>query len=469
MAVVLIKEGQPDQIECFGYRDVDKQLPITPDTLFCIASCSKSMTVALIARLVDEGKLDWDVPVTQYVPYFRMWDEEADRNMTLRDLLCHRTGLAPHDALWPGTATREELMKRIRYLKPIHKFREVSEYNNLLYAMVGHVAEYVTGERWPQLMAKYIFEPLSMNRTGCLAKEITLDSDHAEPYRIDQGMQKQIPFWNVDLAGPAASINSTAADMAKWIHFQMERGRTADGKQLISSETFAEMHKPHMKIKDGAGAAGGGFPAHSYCLGWRAGDFRGHPMEKHSGKIEGYSTFQAFLPEEKIAVIILTNFHEPSTPIFYSTLYTLLDQALGYEDVHWEKNFRDENAHPVESVYHDCEEDLTAGRLDEDIKGEEATVCWSKLIGVYQNPGYGRVTVNLTTEEEETKLMLHYRDQNLPLHHWGKNQYWMDGVREDINLFKMPVTFIIEDDNVVAGVNISYEPMVEDICFKKEH
>ena len=476
LAVTLIQEGQPDQFACFGWRDVEGKLPVTPDTLFCVASCSKSMTAALIACLVDEGKLDWDVPVKHYVPHFRMWDEEADEQMTLRDMLCHRTGLPPHDALWPGTATREDLSRQMRYLKPFCGFREKGKYNNTVYAMIGYVAEYVTGESWPDLMAKYIFNPLSMSRTGCLADEITGDGNHAEPYRIRNGQQVKVPFWNVDLAGPAASVNTTPRDMAKWLHFHIDGGRDASGRPLLSEKNFSEMHKPQILMPDTTPMPGDVEPCDYYCMGWRSGTYRGHAVQKHSGKIEGYSTLQVYLPDDKVGIILQANYHEPSTELFYTILFTMLDEILGHEDVHWEKLFHGEEEHPEEYMYHKCDDDWTEGRLDEAVKGAAPAFRAEDLVGEYFDPGYGKVTVTIAepgsagcsetgSEGCGAQLMLHYRDQNLMLHHWGGAQYWMEDVLEDTSLLKVPVTFIVGESGGVAAVDVRYDSLVDDIRF----
>ena len=481
MAVTLIQEGQPDQIACFGYRDVEKQLPVTPDTLFCVASCSKSMTAALIACLVDEGKLDWDVPVKHYVPHFRMYDEYTDENMTLRDMLSHQTGLPPHDALWPGTATREDLSHRMRFVKPFAGLRETGKYNNTVYALIGYVAEYVTGKSWETLMREYIFAPIGMERACCLADEITADENHAEPYRIREGQQVKVPFWNVDLAGPAASVNASPKDMARWIHFHIDGGRDASGKPIISEKPFQEMHKPNVLMPDTTPMPGEVEPCDYYCMGWRCGTYRGHALQKHSGKIEGYSTLQVYLPDDKVGIIFQMNYHEPSTEIFYTILFNMLDEIVGHEDMHWETLFHGPEAHPEEFMYHKCDDDLTTGCMDEAMKGQAEPFAWEDMVGVYHDPGYGDVTVTIGNPETAwngsgvspvpcsgPQLMLHYRDQNLILQHWGGNQYWMDNVLEDTALFKMPVTFQAGEDGKVASVAVRYEPLIDDICFQKK-
>lgn len=476
MAVVVIQEGEPDQIICLGWRDMERGLPVTPDTKFCIASCSKSMTSALIACLVDEGCLDYDRPVREYVPHLRMKDEKADAQMTLRDMLCHRTGLGGHDALWPGTITREQLSRQIRYLQPCAEFREKALYSNLLYAMIGYIAEYVTGESWPQLMERYLFKPLRMSRTTCTAEQIESDRNHAEPYFVRKGQLNKVTFWNVDLAGPAASVNSTPKDMARWLSFHISGGKTAEGTQLISPEVFAQMHKPHIAYHDNAGLDEDCYPCDTYCQGWLSGKYRGHSLQKHSGKIEGYSTLQAYLPEERAGVVLMANLHSPTTPVFYSVLYTILDQILGYEDAHWENRFHvtGEPAAPA-AVYEDMRIDVAAERLRENCKEKPENFSWSELIGIYENPGYGQVKVNLVSREnvnlvsrENEQLMLFYRDQNLPLNHWGGSQYWIDDVKEDIWLMKIPLEFVDDGNGNAAAVKIGYEPMVKDIVFTRK-
>ena len=471
MAVVAIRAEEPDVIACLGYRDAEKKLPVTSDTQFCIASCTKAMTAALIAVLVDRGLLDYDVPVRTYIPHFHMKDPGADEQLTLRDILCHRSGIGAHDALWPGRATREELCRRIRYLQPCGGFREQALYSNLMYAMAGYVAEYVTGRPWDELMEEYLFAPLCMKRTTCLAEQITQDGNHAEPYFIEGGRAVKVPFWNVDLAGPAASVNSTIEDMAKWLRFHINRGKREGKTPLLAPQTFAQMHTPHIVYDDNAGLAEDCFPCDSYCQGWLSGIYRGHLLQKHSGKIEGYSTLQAYLPRERVGVAIMMNAHSPSTPIFYTVLYTLLDQMLGYENSHWERKFRGEEEQAPLAAYGDCSMDATAGRFSAEQKGKPLGCETGQLQGIYFDPGYGEVRI-YEKEGAFGELMLFYRDQELPLQHWGGSQFFLSGVKEDIWKMKVPVEFSEDgsDDGKrrITGVSIGYEPMAEDIWFRKQ-
>ena len=463
IAIGIVKEGEEPQTLCRGYRDIEKKLPFNEDTLFCVASCSKSMTAALLARLTDEGVLDLDTPVKEIVPKFKLWDEVASKETTLRDLLCHRTGLGGYDTLWPGRENRAWLAERLAYLEPTFPFRKKAQYSNVLYAVAGYVAEYITGTPWEALMETYIFWPLGMSRTCCSGSRMIADFNHAEPYYVRNGAQQKVPFWNVDQAGPAASVNTTLTDMIRWLQFHIRGGKTADGTPLLRETLFQQLHRPHIKYEDGAGLPDNCFPADHYCLGWLSGRYRGREMQKHSGKIEGYSTLQAYLPEEKIGVVIMANLHSPSTPIFYTICYTVFDLLLGFHDRDWAAEFHPGGEQAPVEAYLDCDKDYASRRLTADLEKKPRSFDLPSYAGCYWNPGFGYVVV----EAKEKGLWLHYRDQTLPLRHWGENQFWMDGVKEDVLTIRVPVIFERRNDGITA-VKIGYEERLENIRFIRE-
>ena len=342
---------------------------MTEDSKFCVASCSKSMTGVLIAALVDRGYLDLDTPVCNYVPEMKMWDAEASARMSLRDMLCHRTGLGGYDVIWPNEEGRGHTAERLRYLKPNKPFREVSQYSNLIYIMIGYVAERVTGRPWSELMKEYVFDPIGMDRTCCLASEILEDQDHAEPYQVIDGKVTKLPFWNMNMAGPAASVNSTARDMAKWIRFHMNGGKNERGEQIISEEIFRQIHQPQIAYNDSGRPDEDFYSCDGYGLGWRIGRYRGIWLQKHGGKIDGYSTLQMYLPEEKVGFILMMNLHTPSDPVFYPIVYSMMDSIFGLDEIDWDKRFRERQEYTVQNRYEGCQRDLTKGVLPKESKG----------------------------------------------------------------------------------------------------
>lgn len=455
-SIVVIKDKKLTSIG-LGYRNVEKSLLVTPDTQFGIASCSKSMTSALIAILVDKGILDYDKPVTIYAPELIMQDSYAV-NMSLRDMLSHKTGFGTHDAIWPGDRTREDVAKSLRYIQPCTDFRGEAIYSNVMYAMAGYVAECATGELWDDLMQKYLFEPLGMNRTNCSVDVMKTDSNYSIPYRYRNSRLNALGLWNLDLAGPAASINSTANDMAKWLMMHISGGQLPDGKILIKPETFMEMHSVQSQFDDSIGQGEGFYECEDYSMGWRRGEYKGHSFFKHTGKIEGYSSIQSFLPDVGAGVVILTNLHSPSVPFMYSTLYSILDELLGEETENWAQKFHSEEL-PKDEDYYDCDVDYFT-QNEKQVAGTQPSLPLKMYEGTYHDKGYG--TVNIVYKDDV--LYMEYRDMNIPLKHYHYDVFKADEVLEDIFLISLPVSFKLEN-NRVKSVDIRFESMVPDINF----
>lgn len=457
-AVAVVKDGKLWYSGGFGFRNCEGGLPADANTQFCIASCSKSMTSALISVLVDKGILSFDEPVITYAPKLIMQDPAA-RTMSLRDILSHKTGFGAHDAIWPGDRRREELAVSLRYIQPCIGFRGEAIYSNVMYAMAGYVAECATGKSWDELMQKYIFEPLKMMRTNCSADIMKNDDNYAVPYRYINGKLSPLEIWNVDLAGPAASVNSTAEDMAKWLMMHISGGRTSEGWALIQPSTFIEMHSVHSQFDDSVGGGDGFYECIDYSMGWKTGNYKGHKLKKHTGKIEGYSSIQAFLPDDGIGVVILTNFHSPTVPFMYGSLYTILDEVLGLEYEEWRSKFHGD-ALPEEEEYLDCD----VNYFDEEkVHGTHTTLPLKGYEGTYFNRGYGILRI----AESNNVLHMLYRDMDIPLEHYHNDVFKADGVKEDILTITLPVSFEVDNGTIKAAA-VRFEPMVPDIVFIRE-
>lgn len=456
-SIAVIKDGKLMQSIGLGLRNAEKNLPVTADTQFGIASCSKSMTSALIAVLVDKGVLNYDEPVTTYAPKLIMQDTAA-RNMTLRDMLSHMTGFGTHDALWPGNRKRDSMAESLRYIRPCTDFRKTAIYSNVMYALAGYVAECATGESWEDLMQKHIFAPLGMDRTNCSVEEMKIDSDYSLPYRIKNLKFSALDLWNVDLAGPAASVNSTANDMARWLMMHISGGRKTDGTVLIQTDTFKEMHSVQSNFEDSIGHGDGFYECCDYSMGWRRGFYKGHAFHKHTGKIEGYSSIQSFLPDDGVGVVILTNLHSPTVPFMYSSLYTILDEILGEEPENWTGKFHGEEL-PKEEDYNDCDLNFLT---EEQITGTQPSLPLKSYEGIYHDDGYG----NMKIIYENDHIYMCYRDMNICLKHYHNDVFRADGVLEDIYTISLPVSFETENGSV-KSVAVRFEPMVTDIIFTK--
>ena len=221
VAVAVVKDGQVILSKGYGTRDADKQLPVTPKTLFAIGSITKSFTVTALGMLADDGKLDWDKPVREYLPEFRLYDQVASDHMTPRDLVTPRSGLPRHDALWyNSTFTRREMIERLRYLEPSKDFRSTWQYNNLMFLTAGYLAGQLAGTSWEELVRARIFGPLGMTGSNFSVTDSQKSPDFAQPYATVKEETKKIPFRGIDEMAPAGSINSNIEDMTRYLLFQ---------------------------------------------------------------------------------------------------------------------------------------------------------------------------------------------------------------------------------------------------------
>src|SRR5580658_8495174 len=197
-AIAIVQDGKVILSKGYGLRDVKKNLPVTDKTLFAIGSATKSFTVTSLGVLVDQGKLDWDKPVRDYLPDFRLWDQFATERMTPRDLVTHRSGLPRHDLMWYNSPfTRQELFDRLRYLEPNKDFRTTFQYQNLMFMTAGYLAGHVAGTTWQQLVRKSIFEPLGMSGSNFSVNDMQKSADFSLPYTVVNDTVVDMPFRNI--------------------------------------------------------------------------------------------------------------------------------------------------------------------------------------------------------------------------------------------------------------------------------
>lgn len=282
VAIAIVKNGDVIYSRGFGKRDVAGDQDVTSQTLFAIASCTKAFTTASMALLVDEGKLDWDIPVRQYLPYFSLYDNVATERITPRDLVTHRTGLPRHDLAWyHSSASRQELFDRLRYLEPTKDFRTLWQYQNLMYMAAGYLVGHIAGQEWEAFVQERLFQPLEMERSNfSIVETVKHSSDFSHPYRAKNEGIKEIPFYGAqDAIAPAGAIVSCVEDMSKWLLMHLNKGQY-NGSQIISSAQIKQLHAPHMVIPEISKYAE--IPYSNYALGWTVAPYRGHPMVCHS-------------------------------------------------------------------------------------------------------------------------------------------------------------------------------------------
>jgi CubicO group peptidase (beta-lactamase class C family) len=296
---------------------------VTPETIFAIGSSTKSFTSTLVGMLVDEGKMDWDDPVTEYLPYFQMNVDSDNESAepTLRDVLSHSTGFTRMGLLFAsGQIPREEVLLDATKAEPYAPFREKWYYSNVMYMSAGVAAGKTDGTDWDTLVTERIFEPLGMNSTTTSVTQAEEDSRLASGYLWDEDLQdyEYRPMRNVDNIGPAGSINSNVLDMAQWLRLQLNRGEY-EGRRLISEENLSETWTTQIDITENVG----------YGMGWMIREWEGQPVVEHGGNVDGFSAQVAMLPESDLGFVLLTNASASSLPS--QTINMVWNTLLGEE------------------------------------------------------------------------------------------------------------------------------------------
>jgi CubicO group peptidase (beta-lactamase class C family) len=401
ISIAVVQNGKVIYAKGFGYRDVEKKLPVTTDTLFAIGSVTKSFTSLLFGMLNDEGKVDWDTPVRTYIPELTLDDPIANDHATPRDLFSHRTGMAPSDLIWYSSDfTRADLVHRMRYLKFDSEFRRKYEYCNLMIMTMGYLEERVMNSTWEDLTRKRIFEPLGMSNSNFSVTDSQKAADFALPYELKKDVVTKVPFKKIDAIGPAGSINSSINDMAKYAIFQLSDGTTSDGKRLVSEKNLKLVHTGQTAM--GAlppSFSQGGIGPMVYAMGWVDTSYRGHRMVWHNGGIDGFHSLLTMLPDDKTAVVMLSN--QGNNPILEAIAYTVYDRLLEMPAYPWFDKYKELHDKAKKD---EAEAEAKEKQAEVVKKGTHASHPMADFAGVYSNPAFGDLTITVKGDGLEAKL-----------------------------------------------------------------
>ena len=336
LAIAIVRNDSVLVAKGYGVRELGKPERVDGNTVFNIASLTKSFTAAAAAMLVDEGKLSWDAPARRYLPGLEFSDPYLTAQVTMRDLLSHRTGLQPANMMWVLSGiSRAEILHRAQFLKPDRPFRTEQVYSNVGYTIAGEAIAAAAGMSYEDLIRQRIFVPLGMRSTTIGNDEIPHLSNKVSPHTIIRGVQRSFPWRNNEATMPAGGINSSASDMAIWLRFQMGDGAIA-GKRLIGAPQMWEMHSPQTIIPVTPGMKRGrqveGWAA--YGLGWNIMDYRGHPMIWHSGNGPGQPVLMTIFPDDHLAILVMLNTWAAGT-LHGMITNKIADTYLGFSARDW--------------------------------------------------------------------------------------------------------------------------------------
>jgi CubicO group peptidase (beta-lactamase class C family) len=395
LGVAVVHDGEVVMARGYGYRNHEDKIPADGDTLFAIGSNTKSFTAALVGILVDEGELEWDEPVREYMPDFRLHDSVATEEMTARDLLCHRSGLPRHDMVWLQTGrSRVELYELLRHLEPTASFRSIFQYQNLMFMTAGILAERVTGDSWEGQVQRKILGPLGMARSNFSVEAMQEDDNFSYAYGEDDDEIERIPFRNIDAIGPAGSINSSAAEMAKYVQFHLDHGKVGE-EQVLSEANARAMQTPQMVLSGPLAARVSdateiGPP--SYGLGLMISTYRGRPYVRHGGGIDGFISAMEWLPDDDIGVVVLSNTSESGT-VPSLVVRDVFDRLLGLETIDWAERARKREKEAEEQAEKAKEEEASDRK-----EGTSPSHALKDYVGSYENAAYGVTEITLDGE-----------------------------------------------------------------------
>jgi CubicO group peptidase (beta-lactamase class C family) len=463
MAVAIVKDGKVVVAKGYGVRKLGDPTPVDEFTMFGIGSNTKAFTTAALATLVDEGKLSWDDPVYQRLPGFVMYDPYVSHEMTIRDLLTHRSGmgLGEGDLLfWPhSTYTRDEIIYKLRFMKPASSFRSHYAYDNLLYMTAGQIIPAVTGISWDDYIRQRLFAPLGMNHSTVTNATIKPSDNVAFPHSHMDGKLQVIHFEVLDNAGPAGAINSGAADMAKWVQLQLNRGKFVDREgRLFTEQRSKEMWSPETILPIGdppSPLAGLKANFADYALGWGLRDYHSRKLVGHTGGVAGFVSRVMLVPEENLGVVVLTNAEEGGA--FDSILYHVLDYYFHLPPTNWIAAYK---------TLKDSEEKDAAESM-KNAEGARAadskpSLPLEKYAGLYNDAWYGPITIRM----ENSALVItfdHTPTMIGDLQHWQHDTFkahWRDHTIEDAF-----VTFALNPDGSIDSARMAAVSPLADFSF----
>lgn len=413
MAVVVVKNGEVLLAKGYGKRKVDGPESVDEQTLFACASTTKAMTACALGMLVDEGKLRWDDPVTQHLPEFQLADPYATRSLRVRDLLTHNGGLGNADFLWAGSdLTAADIMARLRHAELAYPLRGGYTYQNIMYLVAGEVIARISGKSWAEFLTERIFRPLGMTRTFTSRQASLSESNRSTPHFLLQQKITPIQDESADAIGPAGSVWSCAADMAKWVRFVLDSARS-NGRRFLQPTTYAAWFTPQVVIP-----TADFYPTTAltkpnfttYALGWFQHDYHRQAIDFHTGSLAGTTAILGLQRQEQLGIYVFGNLDHAE--VRHALMYKAFDWfgTGGAPGRDWSAEFQDLYRKLAQQ-----QEAQAARQEKERIPGTKPSHSLGDYTGTYAHPFFGSVTVSL--EAGQLKVVLSSKI-HLKLEHW---------------------------------------------------
>ena len=402
----------------YGYRDYEKKLPFTAKTMQPIASNSKLFTAVAAGMLVNEGKLTWDKPIRDSVPLIEFYNDDLNSNVTLRDMLSHRTGVTRHDFIWfKSPFTRKELFDRLKYLEPQQPMRTTFLYNNLMFAAVGQIVEIESGKRWEDFVRERIFTPLGMNTTCYTIADMLKQPDYGVPFREkrDSFELYKIPYYeDTEGVAPAGAVISNIDELSHWLIALMNDGKYS-GKQVLPSSVLKATLQPAIALPNAGGEALGYWELinSAYGMGRWTASYRGKLLTYHGGDLPGFHSQVSFMPNDKIGVIVLV-ISDHSAPLYNIISYNVYERLLGMDQTPWSQRQLQQRLANKKAAT----ESRTKAGADR-VPNTKPSHALGDYVGEYESPSYGILKIGLQGDQ----LQFGFHEFHFPMSHFHYDRF----------------------------------------------
>ena len=402
----------------YGYRDHEKKLPFTTKTMQPIASNSKLFTAVAAGMLVEEGKLFWDQPIRDSVPEIQFYNDQLNSNVTLRDMLSHRTGVTRHDLIWfKSPFTREELFEKLKYLEPQEPMRTTFLYNNLMFAAVGQIIDIKSGKKWEDFVRERIFTPLDMSTTCYTIADMLKQPDYGVPFREkrDSFELYRIPYYeDTEGVAPAGAVISNIDELSHWLIALMNEGKY-NGNQVLPAGALKATLQPAIALPNAGGEALGFWELinSAYGMGRWTASYRGKLLTYHGGDLPGFHSQVSFMPNDKIGVIVLV-ISDHSAPLYNIVSYNVYERLLGMDQTPWSQRQLQQR---LANKKAGTEARAKAG--GDRLPNTKPSHAHADYVGEYENPAYGILQIGLQGDQ----LQFGFHEFHFPMNHFHYDRF----------------------------------------------
>ncbi len=465
-ALAVVKKDKMIYSKGFGYKDFENKTPVTPNTMFAIGSCTKAFTSSIIGILDNEGKLDLDDSPIKYIPNFSFYNEDMNKLIVIKDLMCHRTGMPRHDGSWYlfPDESKDVLMKRIKFQEPSADIREVWQYINFMFLTQGVIAQKITGKSWEDNVKERLFKPLNMNKSSIDIEGLKNADDGAVGYELkNDSIIKRMDYYDITGMSPAGSINSSVNEMSNWLITWINGGKF-NGEEIFPASYLTEAISSQMLINSAIPSGKHTDIFYStYGYGWMMKSYKGHYMVEHGGNIDGFSASTCFFPSDSIGIVVLVNQNGSALPTLVRRI--VADNFLGLKVDDWNAEFI-ENREKSKKQAEDAEKNQSS-------KQKSGTSLSHKLAdytGKFSHPGYGEVTLSI----ERDSLFASFPNMKLWFKHYHYDVFQPFEVYDfgidhsEENLPQILFNFHTNSTGDINEIEVKLEPTIDALTFKRE-